>query len=368
MLAVQPRVSHATFTRIVDAARLAPSAENLQPWCFEVGEESIDFCMDLSRQLPSDLNRMLGATAIGTCLENAVLAASEAGMSSRIERLLDALPIRAEQECVPILRLHLNSGSSADPLSNFIESRITSRRMDSKQIVASSLLGELKQAILEFPEVQLHWVEHERLWDFATLVGKGNQIRLEHKGYHAELYRSLRFNQVEMDRTCDGLYVPALQLPTGGVSAMRLFRRWPAMRLANKFGFSRFAGWQAAKEVYHSGAVGFLTVPCAKLHQFVEGGRGLERLWLTATRMGLCFHPTASLPVFLTHARLGCELMSLRHQKLARQIEVEFVRLFPEAADRVMQMAFRIGYGPKPQFPSPRRPLDNVLHRQWKEN
>ena len=95
--------------------------------------------------------------------------------------------------------------------------------------------------------------------------------------------------------------------------------------------------------------------------QFVQGGRALERLWLTATRLGLCFHPTASLPVFLAYARAGSPQLMPRHRKLVADISKRFDRLFPVLTDRTVQMAFRVGYGPRPPVRSLRRKIDDVL-------
>lgn len=360
MIAAASKISRETVTRIADAANRAPSAENLQPWRFEADEESITFCLDMSRQLPSDLDQMLGLTAIGTSLENAILAASREGLGARIAFLTESISARSAQEVIPIARLEFDSDGRPDSLAEFIQARVTSRRMDPRQIVRDATRIELRESIHEFPAVELHWVDQDRLWEFAQLVGLGNRIRLEHEAYHAELYRSLRFLQADVERTKDGLDMRGLQLPSGAVNTMRVLANWQRMRLANVFGFSRFAGWQASQEVCGSGGVGFLTVPSAVLHQFVGGGRAFERLWLTATRLGLCFHPTASLPVFLTHARIGCRYLSPRHQRLVAHISDAFCRFFPETTGRTVQMAFRIGYGTLPPVRSLRRPLQAV--------
>jgi hypothetical protein len=175
------------------------------------------------------------------------------------------------------------------------------------------------------------------------------------------VYGNLRFAESEVRRTRDGLDVAALQLPFGAASIMHVLRSWRRMKWANLVGFSRGVARQATQEVIRSGAVGFLAVPVAGLEHFVEGGRVLERLWLTATRLGLCFHPTASLPVFLAHARTGGRQLLPGHRQLAEAMSERFYRLFPTLAGRTIQMAFRIGYGPKPPVRSLRRPLTAVL-------
>jgi hypothetical protein len=157
------------------------------------------------------------------------------------------------------------------------------------------------------------------------------------------------------------LDIETLQLPASVKLTLKSLRTWSRMRLANWMGFSRIVAKQAAGEVASSGAVGLLTVGDASQRSFLEGGRALERIWLTGTSLGLCFHPTASLPVFLAHARLGGKELTVKHQQVASEMAGKFEQEFPSLRGRVLQMAFRIGYGPAPAVKSVRRPIDDVL-------
>lgn len=361
MHTTNPVTTRETLCRIVEAAVLAPSAENLQPWQFLVEDDSLEVSLDRSRQLASDVDQMLGLTAIGTCIENAVVAASTEELRTDVDFLAESLPSRSTPEYLSIARLRFLDGGVPDSLAAFIESRCTSRRMDPRREVAEGILQELVQSCREFSDVTVHWVDAERLREFAELVGIGNRIRFEHRPFHEELYGSLRFTEGEVRRTRDGLDVATLQLPFGVANIMHVLRTWPRMKWANLVGFSRGVGRQATQEVIRSGAVGFLTVPAAELRYFVHGGRVLERLWLTATRLGICFHPTASLPVFLAHARTGGGQLLPEHRQTAEAMSERFYRLFPSLAGRTIQMAFRIGYGPEPPARTLRRPLNGVL-------
>ena len=367
MHTTNPVTTRETLCRIVEAAVLAPSAENLQPWQFQVEDDSLVVSLDRSRQLASDVDQMLGLTAIGTCIENAVVAASTEGLRADVDFLAESLRSRSTPDYLPIARLGFLDGGVPDPLAAFIESRCTSRRMDPRREVAEGMLRELVQSCREHSDVTVHWVNAEQLWEFAELVGIGNRIRFEHRPFHEELYGSLRFTADEARRTRDGLDVATLQLPFGVASIMHVLRTWYRMKWANIAGFSRGVARQATQEVIRSGVVGFLTVPVPNIEHFVQGGRALERLWLTATQLGLCFHPTASLPVFLAHARAGGHQLLPGHRQLAEGMSERFYRLFPSLAGRTIQMAFRIGYGPKPPVRTLRRPLTAVLDLNERE-
>jgi hypothetical protein len=171
----------------------------------------------------------------------------------------------------------------------------------------------------------------------------------------------LRFSAAEARRMRDGLDVATLQLPAGVAAILWSLRSWRRTRWANIFGFARSVARQAAREVVRSGAVAFLTVTEPTPQQFVAGGRALERIWLTATRLGLQFHPTASLPIFLAHARAGGEQLTPQLRNRTAAMWDRFYGLFPEVTGRTVQMAFRIGYGPTPPVRSLRRATTFVV-------
>jgi hypothetical protein len=229
--------------------------------------------------------------------------------------------------------------------------------------VEKSQLNELEESCRSFPGVRVHWVDRERLFQFARLVGIGNQIRFEYEPFHDELYKNLRLTKEEAERTRDGLDVATLQLPAALTWLLSALRTWRRMKLFNTFfGFSRTAAKQTAQEVCNSGAIGFLTVPAPNPQDYVEGGRALERIWLTAIRLGLAFHPTASLPVFLAYARVGAHRKLPRHEQVIADMARQFNGLYPDVAGRTVQMAFRVGYTSQPPaVRSLRRSVEDVL-------
>ncbi len=347
---------------MVDAAVLAPSAENTQPWQFVVEGDELVVELDTSRWLPSDVDGMLALTGIGAAIENAVIAARRHGRESTVSYEIDSPPCRSAA-FVRVASIDPGEFGASDSLFAFLKSRCTSRRLESRPI-PPELLAQVSGSLDGISNVRLDWLTAPaEIRPLAKLIGVGNRLRFEHKPFHREFYDNLRFTRDEVCASRDGLDVETLQLPHAVKKILYGLRKWPRMRLANRLGFSRIVARQAAMEVRTSGAVGILSVDEPSPQAFLEGGRALERIWLAATGEDLGFHPTASLPVFLAHARRtdGSGLLA-KHRPAVQDLSREFCRLFPQLADRTVQMVFRVGFADPPRARSLRRSIQEVIY------
>jgi nitroreductase len=346
---------------MVEAAVLAPSVENLQPWRFAIDDGALIVFMDARRQLPSDVDAMLAWTSVGAAAENAVIAARQGGMEPTVSHLAPS-STDEDADLVPAVRIDLTQLGEPDALFPYLKTRCTMRRMESRPLPADDLT-RLAGSIAAFENVQLDWVtEPSAIRQLGKLVGMGNRIRFEHKPFHAEFYESMRFTRREVNASRDGLDVKTLQLPPGVGSVLRMLREWPRMRVANLLGFSRSVARQAAKEVRSSGAVGILSVDAPSRTSFIDGGRAFERIWLSATAAGLGVHPTASLPVFVAHAQcIDGSGLPAKHRQMARTMSEQFRELLPHLADRAPQMAFRAGFAATPMVRSLRRSASDAI-------
>lgn len=356
---VEPRKRVATA--MLEAARLAPSAENAQPWRFAVDEDTLVVGVCPSQRMPSDVADLLFWTGSGAAIENAVIAARSEGYEPEVQ-LLPFDGRRMSGDVQPIAQIIPAGSAPHDDLARFIPVRATSRRLESRPVSAESLAA-LSRSVKPFPDVQLDWVVEPAALKLAgQLVGQGNRLRFEHASYQREFYEYLRFTPAEVRETRDGLDVRTLQLPWTARAALRVLRPWRRMRAANLLGFSRAVARQAAREVQSSGAVGLLSIPQPEISGMIDAGRAFQRLWLTATAEGLGLHPTASLPVLLAHdQRRGEHALPAPARRRIALAGEDFRRGFPALRDRTLQMAFRIGFGPAGPVRSLRRNASELL-------
>jgi hypothetical protein len=416
-LSVPPSpVSPAQVQDLVRAATLAPSPDNNQPWRFRFDDGKLLVYEDPARGLPSDVCSMFAMLALGAAVENVVIEATRHGLAAECRLSLresDGNFRGAKGDDVEsIAEILFSPGAQADRLADVLEKRCTNRHPYSREPVATSALNQIASAAERFDGCRLTWlVDRSLIRRVSKLVAVADRVRFERAEFHAELYRQLRFTPAEAERTRDGLDLRTLGLPPGGGLVMRLLKSWPLVRTLNHFGLSRALTAPSAVQVRNSGAVGVLTVANAAPRSFFAAGRAFERLWLTATDLGLSLHPVASLPIFVAHHELlggraldrqpatqhqpeaqarnsdattsQAPCLSVpadgsldpqpiparrdkiqnpsRHARLAAALSREVRELLPAIAGQTLVMLFRLGTSKATPVRSLRRPVDEVF-------
>lgn len=295
-----------------------------------------------------------------------MIAFRQVEVEPRLTDLWGSRPLTSAPRLLPVVRLDPGPHCEADVLFGSIPGRTTCRRLDHKRPLPPALLSQLSDSIGRFPSVTVDWItEPKQMAAMARLVGAGNRIRFEHEPFHAEFYHNLRLTPEEARSSCDGLDLDTLQLPPSARVMLRLMRSWSRIRIANSLGFSRAIERQARCETLASAAIGVLTVDAPSALNFLDGGRALERIWLTASAAGVGLHPAASPAVFLAHVdRTDGSKMLPAHLRTARDMKRQFNLCLPASQGRSLQMIFRLGYPSWPARPSLRRPLRDSIESE----
>ena len=364
MNVVPPRSPHTlSHVELVEAAILAPSPDNNQPWRFISEGDQLLVYLDPQRALPSDVNAMFDLTGLGSAIENACIAARQMGYEPHVDCGL--IPIDSIDDDVPRLAatITFTPGGTPDPLHPHLATRCTCRKLYSTRLVAESCLSKLADAAREFSEVRLDWVtDRARIRAFARLIAVSDRIRFEYEPFHNELFRQLRFSVEDAERTQDGLDLRTLELPPGAGALLRQLRPWHRMKWIHRLGLGRLLTLPSAWSVWKSGALGVLSLSEPTATCFLRGGRAFQRIWLTAQAEGLALQPLGSLSIFFAHLDvLHGRKLSDRHKHLIRRLIGRFGELVPAARERVLLMLFRLGNSAPPRFRSLRRPAEDVL-------
>ncbi len=322
------------------AATLAPSPDNNQPWLFESRPDGeLHLLHDRTRALPSDVGDMFSMIALGAALENLCLAAGNLGWRALVRYPAD------ENGHEVVAAIRFVEGGEADPLADFLEVRCCNRKPYPRRPISDESRSQMQASIASQETARLHWLsDRPSIRKLAGIVADADRIRFEHRPFHTELFHQLRFTPREAESTRDGLDVRCLELPLGAASILRWLRHWPLVKHLNRLGLSRLMSFSSAMQVWRTGTMGLLTTTDTSRLGYLQAGRAMQRVWLTASKLGLAFHPLGSVPIFLSHLARGTanDLPScyrLRVENLADRFE----KLFPQATGQGLVVLFRLG-------------------------
>lgn len=328
---------------LAEAARLAPSADNSQPWRFRFDGRSLAVEFEVAR---GSLGRDHSAVhlAMGAVLENLVQAAQDAGLDTSgwefpgfaatgclVKIPAPAQTLEALEVPQAICARHTNRGPFAlTPLA--------------EEDAAS--LAQLRQGEAE----ALVFSEREAIAQLAQLVRLASELRFQTEEIHRWLAGSLRFTPEEVARG-DGLDVETLHLPPGGRALGRYLSDWRRLALLNRFGAYKLLAWIEAAQFSQAGAI-VAIVGQNGANAWLDAGRLLERVWLDLTARGWAVHPYFVLPDQL--ARLSAGKIPPHLRPAAERLAQQAQALFAEATPF---MLLRVGQAKQPAKRSRRLPL-----------
>ncbi len=318
----------------VAAAIASPSVHNVQPARWRIDGEgehgALVLLEDPARRLAvGDPRGNDAAISLGAAAEGAAIAASGAGLVTRIERLAggDQGGLR------PVARLTFAPGADPDPLLAVLETRASWRGpflppTPQDRAATQALAGE-DRAILSDPAA---------IADAAALYDRASYGIMRGEGFRAELRHWMRLRRSHPGWARDGLNAAAMQLSgieAAGAGAVLgpLFRPLAALGLAP-------ALLAEAKGFANAAAVVLFHRPAGE--DPFESGRGFHRLWLAVDAGGLGGNVLAALADDPAAAATLCEAHGI-------------------GPDRRLVSALRIGRRDGERFPRARLPLAEVL-------
>jgi hypothetical protein len=232
-----------------------------------------------------------------------------------------------------------------DELAPLLTERHTNRRRTSGAPIPHEQLDELRAVAASVPGFELAFAStRAAVTEVAQVAARADRIRMLNSAGHRDLVREIRWTKEEAERERDGIDLRTLDLTPAEHAGLRMLRspRVPELLRAWKAGHGLEKLTRSA--LLSSSAIGLITAPRESIRDRFLGGRALERVWLTATRLGLSLQPhTAS--IFLFARALGGggadfdaetvgELIALQARLRgafdARGTEVFLFRLFPQ--------------------------------------
>ena len=360
------RVTDPLIRDLVSQAALAPSGGNTQPWLWRSNGKVLQLSLDPARSSAFiDVGGAASYAALGCAAENLILAAHAAKRAIRVELFPDT---RSPEGCVARFTIGEDPEPAAEPhfrdeLHAQIARRHTNRTMGPRRPLAPGDLDALTAAVHSIISADVQWLTSaEALAQIGDLVGVADRLRMLHPRSHHEMYRELRWTREEAEATGDGIDVATLDLAPSDMAGLELCRHWSSLELVRQWGGGRNLEKMSRKYIAAASAVGLITMASVGSRDYFQGGRALQRMWLTATERDIAVHPMTTLPYFFALVnRGGGEGLDENTITELRAMGQRYARLFnvDEAMGQVL--LFRVARADATSLRSLRRPLDEVL-------
>ncbi|MCB0700239.1 MAG: Rv1355c family protein [Chitinophagales bacterium] len=349
------------LTSIADAARLAPSGGNAQPWKFLYKDNKLFVFHDIHYSYSLlDFDHLGSYIGFGALLENVELRAAKLGIVISLE----LFPIE-DKRLVMVLSFQRGVvNNRSEILEPVIGKRITDRSVVERKLLADSQKSELKSVISDIAGAELTFFDSEQeITLFADILTSAEKIRLLNpRGHYDTFVKELRFTEEQVKTTCDGLDVATLNMNNSDIAALQIAKDADAINFLYRQhmgeGFKKISG----KAVMSAGAICVLNMDGDSQMHFLKGGRALERVWLRANSMNIAFQPISQIVFMLErYKKGGIQCFNDNELQELEQLKRKFDSILNFDNGRYPTFVFRLLHSEEPVVRSLRRPLDKLL-------
>ena len=346
--------------QILDLARWAPSGDNAQPWRFQVldglnfvihGTDTRDHCI-------YDLDGRPTQLALGALIETAAIAASRHGLQlSAVLR-----PLQDPGRPTFDVKLSPQHDPRTDPLWRVIPERSVYRRPLSRRALTAEQWAALRAAV--GPDHELLAFEGAQRWHWARLLWANGGLRLRLPEAF-DTHRSV----IEWGQRYSRTRIPdqALGVDAVTIAIMRkAMVSWPRVDFLNRW----MAGTHMPRllmDLLPALACGahlalIARRPPAGVDDHVAAGRSIQRMWLTATQLGLQHQPAVTPLVFARYLHEGTRFTgNAAEQTMAKGLASRLGALLGEHNTERAVWLGRIGHGAPASSRSVRLALADLM-------
>ncbi len=333
---------------------MAPSGDNCQPWDFKMDGDSLLIINNESRDRSLfNVSKTASFIACGALIENISIAGKALGYSVEETKLFpdgDSAPVVARIN----FRKSTKKGIDLFP---FLDKRCTNRSPFKGKPLEKTTVNRLKTITKDrgYGELTLR-EDRATIKKIAKVASINDRLLFTNKRLHDFLFEHIRWTKKEIEETRDGMDINTLGLFPVEKQGFGMLRSWPLVRFMNIFGLSRTLPIRSSMIFKSSSAFGLLQMPGKSPKDFVNGGRALQRIWLTATAEGLSFQPTTGITFLIQRLYMeDGKGLSPSEKKIVEAAETRLKELFPTTRDKAIIMLFRIGKSGPPKAYSLRR-------------
>lgn len=324
--------------RVVQAAILAPSGDNCQPWQFTWNGRELVIAQEDSRARHA-LNYLNHAScvALGGVLESIQIAGAQEGLS-----VTYSLSDNLKKNPGAKVQFQMASPQTPDDLYPALTLRATDRRLYQKGSLQEPLFERVKRDVFARPACGFYW--HDRFpAPLVDYIAQTSCYPFEWRSAHHDLFRWIRFSDKAALRTRDGMSWRNLGGNFLEVLAVRFCKSFIIQRAANPILFKKLMRAQSKRSVLSSAALGLLTVKSEAPEHLVEAGKIGFRIWCRLNLNGYAFQPLLSATLPSYDKRAGAPPLNPFYRDLFEKGHSILQSVFHFSDNEIPLLLFRTG-------------------------
>lgn len=342
---------------LLDAAVLAPSGDNTQPWQFGVDRERRCIQLDIDKgRDPSPMNagQRMSRISLGAVLQTMVRTAEHNSWQFELD-------VRPDAGLAMLRLLDDYPSGTFDPI---IAARVTNRHVYQPTAVSEDTLDQLKSSTRSFNGIQTKFIaDADDKRKLVSLISQADAIILSTREIRDAFLAKVRFDVAPNALVDEGLSLGSLEVGSVDRMILRFMRNVSIpdhlMRIA---GARRVFASVASKLA--SSAAGFLMISATDDDDYSDLaiGRAWQNAWFALTEKKLACQPMMSLLVIqniLENA--GRDFWSERDKEKAQQLLREF-RSVTGATDWRPAVLMRFGFADECTARVGRLPVSRFIH------
>ena len=346
--------------RIINLARWAPSGDNTQPWRFEIIDDyrMVVHIHYAQEDCVYDLRGQNTLLAIGALLQTMEIAATSEGCNMHVQH--------RQHPQGKLLAIDINFSPDptiqADPLVFEIPHRAVQRRRLSMRALTPNQKQSMQLAAGK--NYTIHWMESfQQRIKMTQLILQTTRIRLRIPEAFPVHKSVIEWNtRYSLDR------IPDAALGPGRIN-LKIMRAvlssWERVQFLNRYvGVAcstslLLDGWTALSCGAHM--IMLRNQKPQTDDDFIDIGKAVQRVWLTATKLHLWQQPEMAIPVFTRYVSENVLFTTLTDQRQeAASVRHKHEKLIDTETDYVVWVG-RLGFGPAPTARAMRLPLEKLI-------
>lgn len=344
----------ATINILMQAAVVAPSPGNNQPWKWYFDGKQLLLLHDLERSVSyGDFENMASYMSFGTAIENVQLKATELKLKVKLQ----LFPLKENGTTIPIAVFSFTKSSEIvkDELVDYINVRYTNRRKGNGTQIAADIIEEIKLSASSINEVSIKFLtDLKQIQQVANITGKAEKLRMFIPEGHSDLFtKEIRWTPESAEITRDGLDVRTLDLSSKDAIGFRVLKDANAIKLVSKWNKGSALENMTKDLVATAAVTGLIVMPSFTPENCLLAGIAAQRIWLTSSKYNIAMQPVlASVLHFARLIQGNGRDMPTNIQKQFKELHKEFVELFKLNSSEVPLFLFRLFTAEEPSIKS----------------